>query len=75
MYKQFTTQQEAQDFINQVNELKGYDPNSSQSTNNYATPIQGVGGWFVVCTDEVIEQMELTDLVESFEHIEELITL
>ena len=70
-FKQFTTEQQAQDFINQVNELKGYDPNSTEPTNNYANPIQGVSGWYVVCTDEVIEQLELTDLVEDFERISE----
>ena len=70
-FKQFTTQQQAQDFINQVNELKGYNPTSTEPTNNYAIPIQGVDGWFVVCTDEVIEQLELTDLVEDFERLEQ----
>lgn len=70
MYKQFNTLQQALDFINQVNEYKGYDPNSDQATNNYANPIQGIDGWYVVCTDEVIEQFELTDLVDSFERVE-----
>jgi hypothetical protein len=71
MYKQFETKDQAQTFIDEVNELKGYDPNSDQATNNYANPIQGVNGWFVVCTDEVIEQMELTDLVEEFEQLQQ----
>ena len=71
MYKQFNTKDLAQDFINQVNELKGYNPNSTEPTNNYAIPIQGLAGWFVVCTNEVIEQLELTDLVEDFERLEQ----